>query len=147
MFGKPKTAAGIRAIELDTETVEWLWRHKRRQNTRRLECGVAWTDDDLVFDRGDGRYLHPNNVSHGFPKLCERVGVPRIRLHDVRHTSITLMLANGEPARLVQQRAGHADIAMTLGRYGHVLPGQDREAADRLAILLSVDVSNQKTGA
>lgn len=103
---------------------------------RPLGFGAAWNDDDLEFERGDGQYLHPNIVSHSFSELCRAAGGPHIRLHDVRHTSITLMLANGESPRLVQQRAGHADVAMTLGCYGHVLLGQDRDAVDRLAKLL-----------
>ncbi len=57
--------------------------------------------------------------------------VPRIRFHDLRHTSATLMLANGEHPRIVQERLGHADIAMTM-RYSHVTMGMQCNAAERL---------------
>lgn len=88
--------------------------------------------------------MHPNNVTHAFPRLVQQINatrpaaarLPRLRLHDLRHTAATLMLANGEHPKIVQERLGHADISMTLGRYSHVTPDMQREAADRLARLL-----------
>ncbi len=62
--------------------------------------------------------------------------IPRIRFHDLRHSSATLMLANGEHPKIVQERLGHADISMTLNRYSHVTMDMQRDAADRLAQLL-----------
>jgi integrase len=64
--------------------------------------------------------------------LVKRAGVPMIRIHDMRHTSAALMLANGEHPRIVQERLGHADVSTTLNRYSHVTPDMQRDAADRL---------------
>lgn len=144
VFGEPKTKAGRRSIALPAPAVAALRAHKAQQNTRRLGAGEAWHDDDLVFDRGDGRVLHPNNITHGFTRAVKRYNegrpkderLPVIRLHDLRHTAATLMLALGEHPKIVQERLGHSDISMTLGRYSHVTMDMQRDAADRLGRLL-----------
>ena len=59
-----------------------------------------------------------------------------IRLHDLRHTHATLLLADGVPVKVVSERLGHASATITLTVYQHVHPGMGREAADRLAALL-----------
>lgn len=136
VFGEPKTKAGRRSIAIPAPIVAILKTHRARQAERRLQIGPAWHDDGLVFDRGDGTVLHPNVVTHSFPRLARRLGLPGIRFHDLRHTAATLMLANGEHPKIVQERLGHADISMTLGRYSHVTQDMQRDAADRLARLL-----------
>jgi integrase len=62
--------------------------------------------------------------------------LPRIRLHDLRHTHATLLLAAGEPVKVVSERLGHASATITLTVYQHVHPGMGRQAADRYAELL-----------
>jgi integrase len=64
--------------------------------------------------------------------LLDRAELPRIRFHDLRHTAATILLANGENLKAVQERLGHAAAAMTLDVYGHVLPDFQRAVADRL---------------
>lgn len=144
VLGEPKTKAGRRSIALPMPAVAALKAHRARQLTRRLAFGADWQDNDLVFERGDGSILHSNNVTHAFPRIVRRLNttlpkdqhLPVIRLHDLRHTAATLMLANGEHPKVVQERLGHSDIAMTLNRYSHVTMDMQREAADRLARLL-----------
>jgi integrase len=58
--------------------------------------------------------------------------LPPIRFHDLRHTVASLMLADGEPAKVVQERLGHSSVMVTLDVYSHVAPGMQREAAERL---------------
>jgi integrase len=79
--------------------------------------------------------LHPNTLRHRFLHLIKQANVPSIRFHDLRHTSATLMLANGEHPKIVQERLGHANISMTLDRYSHVTENMQRQAADRLDAL------------
>ncbi len=61
------------------------------------------------------------------------MGLPPIRLHDVRHTYATVALQAGVPVKVVSERLGHASIAVTLKIYAHVLPGMDRDAANAVA--------------
>ena len=136
-FGEPKSKAGIRSIALPPSAVMALRVHRTDQLEHRLQLFGAWQDNDLVFERGNGIFLHPNVVSRRFQVISKQLGLPRIRFHDLRHTAATLMLANGEHPKIVQERLGHSDISMTLNRYSHVTMDMQREAADRLDAVLS----------
>jgi integrase len=135
-FGEPKTAKGKRRIELDSGCVDALRAHRTRQLERRLMYGSVWIDTDLVFENGTGSLLPPNVLGKRFQQAAKATGLPRIRLHDLRHTAASLMLENGAHPKIVQERLGHSDIAMTLNRYSHVMPGMQRDVTDRLAALL-----------
>jgi integrase len=62
--------------------------------------------------------------------------LPRIRLHDLRHTSASLALAAGVPIKVVSDRLGHSSTAITSDLYTHVIPVVAQEAADSLAALI-----------
>jgi integrase len=89
-----------------------------------------------VFARPDGAPLHPHLLSDAFGKLVKRSGLPRIRLHDLRHTHATLLLKSGVPIKVVSERLGHATPGFTMATYQHVLPGMQAEAARAFASLL-----------
>jgi integrase len=131
--GSPKTAGSQRRVELDEETTATLAAWRARQETERAEWPGAWPDHDLVFTSQDGSGLHPDFFSRAFRAHAKRAGLPRIRLHDLRHTHATLMLAAGTPVKIVSERLGHSTPAFTMAVYQHVLPGQQREAVQRLA--------------
>ena len=75
--------------------------------------------------------MHPAAVTGAFTKAVENSGLPRLRLHDLRHTAATLALADGIPIKVVSERLGHSSPMITLSTYTHVMPGMDRDAADR----------------
>ncbi len=87
--------------------------------------------DDLVFCYPDGSPLPPNSVTKAFHKLAKSVGIPNMRLHDLRHTHATLMLKQGVHPKVVSERLGHSSVAITLDIYSHVLPGVQAAAAQR----------------
>jgi len=60
------------------------------------------------------------------------VGLDGVRFHDLRHTAVALAIEAGAHPRALMERLGHSSITVTLGRYGHLLPGQDEAIADRL---------------
>lgn len=143
---RPKTAAGERTMSLDPATTEILRSHKRAQSESRLKTGPAWQSrqhdwlgqhrDDLVFTWPDGSLVHPERFSRWFREHCSAAGLPRIRLHDVRHTYATAGLATARgwhEVKVISERLGHASIGITLDTYAHVLPVADQEAADTLA--------------
>jgi integrase len=119
VIGTPKTAKGRRTVTLDTGTVAALREHRRRQAAERLLMGAGWTDNDLVFCHPDGTMLHPERFSRGFTEAVYRIGLPRIRLHDLRHGWATLALQAGIHPKVVQERLGHANIGITLDTYSH----------------------------
>jgi hypothetical protein len=100
-------------------------------------CGwLALAGLRSVFTWPDGRPLHPERFSKWFEQHTRAAGLPKIRLHDVRHSYATAALAAGVPAKVVSERLGHATIAITMDPYSHVLPGLDAEAAGTVARLI-----------
>jgi hypothetical protein len=100
-------------------------------------------DTALVLADLNGSQRHPERFSRRFTGQVARARralgedlLPAIRLHDLRHTHATLLLAAGEPVKVVSERLGHASATITLTVYQHVHPGMGRQAADRFAALL-----------
>jgi integrase len=141
MVGTPKTASGRRTVRLDKGTVVALREHRKRQAAERLLMGAGWTDLDLVFCHPDGTMVHPERFSRGFLEAVARIGLPRIRLHDLRHGWATYALQAGIHPKVVQERLGHANIAITLDTYSHVTAGLHEEAAEDVAAMF-LPVSN-----
>jgi integrase len=131
--GPPKTKASRRVLTLDPATLAAFRRHRTRQSTERLAAGEAWLDSGLVFTREDGAAMHPQSLTYLFKKRVTSAGLPKIRLHDVRHSYATVGLSAGEHPKVMQERLGHSSIAITLDVYSHVTEGVARESADRVA--------------
>jgi integrase len=132
--GKP------RVIDLDAGTVAVLRAHRRERGAMALQLA---RDDTLVFGDQEGRHLHPERFSRTFQgdvarcrKSIGEAALPVIRLHDLRHTHATLLLAKGVPVKVVSERLGHASPTITLQVYAHVMPGNQRDAAELFASLI-----------
>jgi integrase len=120
-----------RTISLDRDTVAVLRDHRRQQAEDRLAAGSAWTDTEgLVFTTRWGEPLYPDTVTALMTKLINRHSrsatpptqpLPHARLHDLRHLHATTLLLAGVPVHVVAARLGHADPAVTLRVYSHVL--------------------------
>lgn len=132
---RTKTASGTRSVRLTSTTVDALREHRRRQLERRL-AAAEWDDNDLIVCTRTGRPVNPNNVSRSFAALVKASGLPPIRVHDLRHTSATLLLRAGEHPKVVSERLGHADVSITLGLYSHVTPDLQDAAAAKLDALM-----------
>jgi integrase len=132
--GTPKTTKSRRVIYLDETTVSVLRAHRKRQREDQLAAGPDWDGaGGLVFADEFGGAVRPEWFSKEFGRLVLASGVPRIRLHDVRHTYATLALKAGVHPKVVSERLGHSTIAITLDLYSHVTPGMARGAADLVA--------------
>jgi site-specific recombinase XerC len=83
-----------------------------------------------------GTPVDPRDDFREFRKLLARAGLPPVRLHDLRHTAASLLLAQNVPARVVMEILGHSQIALTMNTYSHVAPEVSREAAERMARML-----------
>lgn len=91
--------------------------------------GIQLKDDDLVFSTLEGKPLRPNTITRAWTILANRIGLKVIRLHDARHTHVSLM--QGIHPKIVQERLGRSTIATTLDTYSHVSPGLQEAAAKR----------------
>jgi integrase len=133
---QPKTSKGRRSIALDPATLAALQAHRVRQLEERLQWGAAWNDSDLVFPREDGTPIHPQRMTSWFEQLSRDACLPRIRLHDLRHSYATAALAADVPAKVVSERLGHASVMITLDTYSHILPSMQEDAASTVARLI-----------
>lgn len=132
VFSDPKTAAGRRMILLGPGTVSSLKDHYKRQLFEREFMGKQWQDNDLIFPSSHGSPLDPSNLLRQFKELLREANIPDIRFHDLRHTAASLMLKQGISIKVVQERLGHSDAAMTLNVYSHTIPGMQKEAAEKM---------------
>ncbi|WTV14995.1 tyrosine-type recombinase/integrase [Streptomyces atratus] len=103
--------------------------------TAHVGGGSSWGETGRVFTRENGQLLHPANVTRRFGELCEEIGLPPIRLHDLRHGAATLAHAAGVGLKDIQEMLGHSSITITSDTCTSLLPETDpaiAEAADRL---------------
>ncbi len=132
-FGTPKTHRGRRSIALDRATIATLQAHRQGQREERALMAESYRDQDLVFAKPEGTPVHPDYFSQCFDRAVKRLGLPRIRLHDLRHTHATLGLAAGVPAKVMADRLGHATVAFTQDVYMHAIPQLEGDAAELIA--------------
>jgi integrase len=113
---------------------------RARQAEERLKAGEVYEPAGFVIADALGRPYHPDTISSWFDAAVKAAELPRIRLHDCRHTAASLMLAAGVPVKVVSEMLGHASIA-TLSIYAHVMPGMatGRSGAKRSAIGLTCE--------
>jgi integrase len=132
----PKTERGRRRLALDPLTLQALRDHRAQQGDDRQANGGRYRELGYVFAWPDGRPLHPDNIAAWFEQHTRASGLPRIRLHDVRHSYATAALKAGISAKVISERLGHASVAFTLQTYSHVIPGMDRDAVVTVADLI-----------
>ncbi|EWT05052.1 integrase [Intrasporangium chromatireducens Q5-1] len=121
-----------RSVTIDPRTVATLKAWRKAQLAERLAWGAAYRGDEgLVFTWEDGRPVLPDFVTKAFGSLTAGVdGVPRIKLHELRHTHATILLRDGVPVHVVAKRLGHKDPSVTLNVYADAIPDDDGRAVD-----------------
>jgi len=130
-FKEPKTQGSRRTVPLPAFALDCLRRHRRDQLDRFERLGLWRTNDSLVFDRASEPW-NPNTFGTEFARRARLLKLPRIRLHDLRHSYATLMLESGVDLKTVSQALGHSTIRITADTYAHVTPAMQQSAADRL---------------
>lgn len=126
----PKAARRVTRIAIDVTTAEALEAHRRAMAAERTP---NWEYHGLVFVTPQGRPYHGKDISTAFHAACEAAGIARRRVHDLRHTSATLLreLGVAEDARMA--RLGHNSVAMARNYSEQGTEKQDRAVADALA--------------
>jgi len=138
-----KTAKGRRMIVLPPFLIDLLKQHRERQIQARLKASDKWIEKNLVFCNRRGNHLHPNSLILRFHRLLREIGLPRIRFHDLRHSTATILLSMGVHPKIVQELLGHSQISTTLDIYSHVLPSLQQEAMGKLDKLFRPDQENE----
>jgi len=137
-FEPPKNGKG-RNIKLTAGAVEAMRRHRKPQLEKRIQFAGLYEDHGLVFPNQVGKTMNAKNLTaRSFKPLLDRAGLPRsVRVHDLRHTCATVLLSKNVHPKFVQELLGHANIAITLNTYSHVLPGMGDHTAAAMEQALS----------
>jgi integrase len=134
-----------RAVALSAMLVSELRRHRTQQAEWLLKVGVRLTDDHHVVSREDGEPMQPRSLSRAFRKFMRRHKLPEIRLHDLRHSHATHLLAAGVHPKIAQERLGHSSVGITLDLYSHVLPGMQQDAVAKVDAALQAALNKRET--
>ena len=133
---EPKTPGSRRQVALSKQPIDALRRHRVAQAAERLRIGAAWEDGDLVFCSAAGRPITASGLRRSYEPLLKRAGLPRMRFHDLRHTSATLLLGRGVHPKVVSEMLGHTRISTTLDLYSHVSMTMQQQAAEAFDAIL-----------
>jgi integrase len=126
----PKTKAGKRNVAISPWLVAELRAHHARQQEQRLKLGMGRApDDSLVFARWDGKMRAPHWLSQKFAQAMTALEID-CKLHGLRHTHVSQLIAAGLDVLTVSRRIGHASPAITLNVYGHLFANTDARAAE-----------------
>jgi len=160
VIGPPKTEEGEREITISSNLVDYLKSYKIWQIQERLKVGDQWQKGDRekwlsegtehdphdpkdwqpvdwMFTNWRGYPLHPSTIYHWIKDFLKENNHPLMTVHGLRHTNISLMLAEGVDLITASKRAGHAKPSTTADIYAHALKKPDRAAAEKLNTLLS----------
>lgn len=132
-----KTSSSIRSFPMPQVSVEYLTELKKRQDARRLRdrnYNRQW--DDFVCVRNNGDLLPLEYVTKVFPLLCEKSGLKRLKLHELRHTNISMLLESGASMKELQEWAGHSSYSTTANIYSHIPAKSKKKLTETVEKLL-----------
>ena len=115
-----------RAVSISPQAIEVLREQKRK------------TNDQYVFPSPNGGPISPDSVNNMLKRVLERAGIPTVRFHDLRHTFATIALQNGVDIKTVSGMLGHFSAGFTLDTYAHVTTTAQKEAAQTIGNVLSI---------
>ena len=108
--------------------------YRKHWAKEKLKKGEQWIEQERewLFPAFNGKNLYPTSPYKRWHQLINGNGFKYIHLHDLRHTSASLLIAQGVHAKIISERLGHSDISVTMNKYGHAFKSADRAAADKL---------------
>jgi integrase len=135
-FAEPKTSRSRRTLALSDVAIAALRAQRSAQLQERLLAGSRWQDYGLAFTSTIGTPMMPGDLTKRLQRLLAAAGLPRLRYHDLRHGTASLLTAQGIHPRTIMEILGHSTIAVTMNTYAHVAPALQREAARSLDAVL-----------
>jgi integrase len=131
-----KEAASYRTMPLTTDMADYLKKLYAHQKQMKKLCKSGYEDSDYICKWDDGKLFDPNYITRKFRQILAAKKLPKIRFHDLRHSSASLLINMGFTLKEVQEWLGHADIAST-EIYSHLLYKSKENMADRINRALS----------
>jgi integrase len=130
-----KTNHAARTLPIPIRLVVALHHHQYRQQ-REKQTEPKWKENGLVFPSSVGTPLNPTNLRRHYKNVLAQAGLPDKRIHDIRHSCIAFLIAEGASLTVIKQIAGHSSASFTSDIYGHLLHNVDRRAIEGVESLL-----------
>lgn len=134
-----KNDSSFRSLKIPTHLIYVLALEKERQIRRNV-----FQEENFVLCGENGKTLHPSTLSHQFTNSLIKNQLKIIRLHDLRHTNITLLLKNKVNLKVIQQRGGWSTSKILMEVYAHVLDEMEQEAVDTIDNAIYENISKVK---
>jgi integrase len=131
-FKDPKNKPSRRTIMIPSVLVEALKEYRLVQKQRMLKKNIVQTDYCYLCCWSTGEPLSPAAFSVGFGRYLQRLGLPRMRFHDLRHSHASILIALEVPTKAISSRLGHGGSKITMDVYGHLLKGVEEGLVDKL---------------
>ena len=136
-----------RIIPMAPSVAELFRKQRARQDELRSLLGDKWIETGLVFTGPFGGYLSYRTVYDCFKRLAAKIGAPKARVHDLRHTYAVVCLESGVDIKTLQENLGHATATFTLDIYGHVSQKMRQQSAVKLESFIQEVNAQAKTPA
>jgi len=131
-IGELKTKNSRRILPMPDMLRAELLKVKQEKEKAARGAGKHVVSSPFVFTTMQGKPFRPDSISQAFKRAAVKVGLPDMRLHDLRHTAITYMLEAGENPKTISEFVGHATANFTMNQYAHVLEPSKKKASDAL---------------
>ena len=133
---EPKTKTSERYISLDDGALSLLTAYKTWWDEQKVLNGDRWVETDKLFIKENGGVMHPDSITDFTKKFIKANNLKKFSPHSLRHTNISLMIANGIDIKTVSSRAGHASISTTSNIYAHQIKSANVKAGERIGNIL-----------
>jgi integrase len=129
---EPKNELSNRTVTIPVSIVELLKDYQLHQEKQRQQIANLWKASERLFTTWDGEPMRPDTISSWFGKFIKKHNLPYVTFHGLRHTNVSLLIADGVDIRTIASRVGHSNPTTTLNLYSHMLRKSEQMAADRL---------------
>lgn len=141
----PKNEHSWRVTSLPPMVTAVLREYKAWQSEERLKLGTLWNENidesgvghNYIFTQREGKPIYPTTPSNWFREFLRRTDLPYVNFHGLRHTSASILIAEGVDLMTIANRLGHVDPSTTMKIYAHALKRPDKEAADKFETRLN----------
>jgi integrase len=140
-------SAKSRPIHLPAACLAALTRHKAKQEEERQWAGSRWKDTGYVFTTRKGTPMDARDLLRDYYRITRpktkpgeepiKLPFPPIRFHDLRHSTATILLAQGVAPKYITELLGHSQVSFTMQVYAHVLPEAQKAVATKMDEILN----------
>lgn len=135
----PKTNSSIRKLQITSVTASLLKEYKHAQLLEELRLGSKWIKTKKVFTGEFGGPMPPETPSHIFENILKKHNLPKLKFHELRHTSVSLLINAGIQTQMISKRVGHSSVTTTSDIYGHIFNNTENEATQKLNEILTAN--------